>query len=37
MSVLAIGADHTIRDAPQLTLEGRALHLEGAIFVSVFR
>lgn len=31
MPVLAIGADHATRDAPQLTLEGRALHLQGAI------
>ncbi|HCH49721.1 MAG TPA: alpha/beta hydrolase [Proteus sp.] len=31
MPVLAIGADHATRDAPQLTLQGRAINLKGVI------
>lgn len=31
MPVLAIGADHATRDAPQLTMQGRAVNLQGAI------
>ncbi|OAT35196.1 alpha/beta fold hydrolase [Proteus myxofaciens] len=31
MPVLAIGADHATRDAPQLTLEGRATNLKGVM------
>ncbi|MTC59245.1 alpha/beta fold hydrolase [Providencia rustigianii] len=31
MPVLAIGADHATRDAPQLTLQGRANQLQGAM------
>nr|WP_314263556.1 alpha/beta hydrolase [uncultured Moellerella sp.] len=31
MPVMAIGADHATRDAPQLTLKGRAVNLQGVI------
>ncbi|KNZ85476.1 alpha/beta fold hydrolase [Morganella morganii] len=31
MPVLAIGADHATRDAPQLTMQGRAADLQGAM------
>lgn len=31
MPVLAIGADHATRDAPQQTLQGRAIQLQGAM------
>ncbi|MNE77604.1 hypothetical protein D3C80_1739320 [compost metagenome] len=31
MPVLAIGADHATRDAPQQTMQGRAVNLQGAM------
>lgn len=31
MPVLAIGADHATRDVPQLTMQGRAVNLQGTI------